>query len=524
MSFITRLRLGHRLTLAFGLVLLLLVGITGLSLQRMQGLTDTLDRVAVQGAERSQALMGMERAASRFTMTLRDMPGAELAQSEQMMQSAQAAWAAYAEAEKAASSRLPADGPAQQLMAQAGQTGLAVQALMGKALKEAGDRGLATAFFNVRLALQADPAVWVQRQQAWADALVALSAWDDAERSAATAESTAAAASARGLVIGGALLALAIGGFTGWRITRDVSRGIAEAMAATARIAQHDLSTAIHTRRHDELGDLARALESMRAALHTLAAGVRGACGDIATASAEIAQGSQDLSQRTELAAITLQRAIGSIGELTGSVDQTAESAGTANGLAAQAHDVAGQGGQVVAEAVSTMDQIDAASRRIADITAIIDGIAFQTNILALNAAVEAARAGEQGRGFAVVASEVRTLAQRSATAAREIKGLIEDSLAKVAAGSGQVRRAGSATGEIVTSVRQVSDMIAAISAEAGQQRQGIGQARDAVQELDQVAQQNAALAEQSAAAAGSLQQQAQRLTSLVAQFRLETA
>ena len=524
MSFLTRLRLGHRLGLAFGLVLLLLIGTTGLSLLRMQGLTDTLDRVAVQGAERSQALMGMERAASRFTMTLRDMPGAELAQSERMMQAAQAAWAAYVEAEQAASSRLPADGSAQQLMAQAGQTSLAVHALMAKALKEAGDRGLATAFFNIRLALQADPTVWVQRQQAWADALVALSSWDDAERRAATAESTAAAASAQGLVIGGALLALGIGAFTAWRLTRDVSQGIAEAVAATARIARHDLSTAIHTRRHDELGDLARGLESMRMALHTLAAGVRGACGDIATASAEIAQGSQDLSQRTELAAITLQRAIGSIGELTGSVDQTAQSAGTANGLATQAHNVAGQGGQVVAEAVSTMDQIDAASRRIADITAIIDGIAFQTNILALNAAVEAARAGEQGRGFAVVASEVRTLAQRSATAAREIKGLIEDSLNKVAAGSGQVRRAGSATGEIVSSVRQVSDMIAAISAEAGQQRQGIGQARDAVQELDQVAQQNAALAEQSAAAAGSLQQQAQRLTSLVAQFRLETA
>jgi len=390
--------------------------------------------------------------------------------------------------------------------------------------QEAGDRGDTAVFFAVRELIMAQQTAWIARQHEWAQALVGLAAWDQGLRKTASAEASAAAQLAQVLVIAGTVLGLVIGGLMAWRITRDVTRGIRAAVQTTERMARHDLSVPIVVDRADELGSLARALEDMRQAQHALAAGVRDACADIATASAEIAQGSQDLSGRTEQAAITVQRAIGSIDELSGSVERAAESAGNANGLAGETQNVAGNGGRVVTEAVATMDQIDQASRRIADITAIIDGIAFQTNILALNAAVEAARAGEQGRGFAVVAAEVRTLAQRSATAAREIKALIEDSLQKVATGSGQVRRAGGATGEIVDAVRRVSSLIAEIGDATGHQRQGIGQTRHAVQELDLVAQQNAALAEQSAAAAGSLQQQAQRLTTLVARFRLEGA
>lgn len=521
MTFLSRLRLWQRLALGFGLVLVLLTAISGFSLQRMNDLANTLDRVAVQGAERSHALMEMERAGFGFMMALRDMPGAALPDAQPMMQQADVTWRAVLRTQELAGARLPNDATVAALFADSRKAALAVREVVDIGLKDAGDRGVASAFFTVRQALTSDAARWTERQKAWSLTFVKLSAWDSAQRHAASSESTQGASSARLLVIAGALLALVIGGATAAWITRDISRGIDEAVAATQRMARHDLSVPIVMHRQDELGTLARSLEDMRLALHELAAGVRLACGDIAMASAEIAKGSQDLSGRTEQAAITLQTAIGTISQLTSSVDHTAESATSAKHLAAEAQTVATRGGQVVAQAVATMDEIDAASRRIADITAIIDSIAFQTNILALNAAVEAARAGDQGRGFAVVAAEVRTLAQRSATAAREISTLIEASLEKVASGSAQVRRAGGATDEIMSSVQRVSGMIASITDEADQQRDGIGQAHQSVNALDQVAQQNAAMAEQSAAAAGSLQQQAERLTHLVARFRL---
>ncbi len=248
---------------------------------------------------------------------------------------------------------------------------------------------------------------------------------------------------------------------------------------------------------------------------------VRASAESIGTASGEIAGGNLDLSQRTEQTASNLQQAASSLEQLTATVRQTADSARTANQLAASASSVAQRGGQVVSQVVSTMDEITSSSRRIADIIGTIDGIAFQTNILALNAAVEAARAGEQGRGFAVVASEVRSLAQRSASAAREIKTLIGTSVEKVETGSRLVADAGSTMSEIVASVQRVTDIIGEISAAAGEQSSGIGQVNGAVTDLDRMTQQNAALVEQSSAAAESLKEQAARLTGLVSAFRL---
>jgi methyl-accepting chemotaxis protein len=271
-------------------------------------------------------------------------------------------------------------------------------------------------------------------------------------------------------------------------------------------------------------GSLLDALQRMVGSVRSMMVQVRSATDSIGTASAEIATGNQDLSSRTEQTASNLQQAASSMEQLTGTVKQSADSARQANQLASSAADVAARGGEVVAQVVATMDDINASSKKIADIIGVIDGIAFQTNILALNAAVEAARAGEQGRGFAVVASEVRSLAQRSAQAAKEIKGLIGASVEKVEGGSKLVADAGTTMTEIVSSVKRVSDIIGEITAAASEQSDGIGAINGSVTQLDQMTQQNAALVEQSAAAAESLKEQAVRLAGVVGTFRLERA
>ena len=318
-----------------------------------------------------------------------------------------------------------------------------------------------------------------------------------------------------GLLVG----ALAIG-FAGWtqrRIVADMRAGVAAASA----VAEGRLDVQPHSDSRDEVGDLLRALGAMVARLHGSIHSVRQATESIGLASGEIAMGNQDLSQRTEKAAGSLQQTASSMDQLTGTVRQSADAAAQANQLASSASQVAERGGTVVAQVVATMDEINAASRKIADIIGVIDSIAFQTNILALNAAVEAARAGEQGRGFAVVAAEVRSLAGRSAQAAREIKTLIGASVDKVEAGSQLVSNAGSTMTEIVASVKRVSDIIGEITAASSEQREGIGQINSAVSELDQMTQQNAALVEQSAAAAESLGEQARKLAGVVGAFRL---
>ena len=325
-------------------------------------------------------------------------------------------------------------------------------------------------------------------------------------------------------MIGAAVLALVVAGVAGVLVTRSVTRPVRGVVDSLQAVAGGDLTVDVAVDRTDEIGDLQRALSDTVSALRRVVADVRSGVDSVTTASNQIAAGNQDLSSRTEQQASSLQETASSMEEITGTVRQSSDNAQQASQLAAAACNSAGRGGDVMQQVVGTMNAISDSSRTIADIIGVIDGIAFQTNILALNAAVEAARAGEQGRGFAVVAGEVRTLARRSADAAKEIKTLINDSVAKVETGSQQVDAAGTAMRDIVAQVQKVNDLIGEIASAVHEQSSGIGQVNQAVAQMDQVTQQNAALVEESAAAAGSLAQQAQRLTNSVAVFKLYPA
>ncbi|MEC5159783.1 MULTISPECIES: methyl-accepting chemotaxis protein [unclassified Janthinobacterium] len=317
-----------------------------------------------------------------------------------------------------------------------------------------------------------------------------------------------------GSVLIGMLLAL-------W-VARIVSRPLNAAVGLARRVAGGDLTADIQVASSDETGQLMQALKDMNASLLRLVGQVRSGTDTIATASSEIAAGNQDLSSRTEQQASSLEETASSMEQLTATVRQNADNARQANTLAASASGIALRGGTVVGEVVGTMASINESSKKIVDIIAVIDGIAFQTNILALNAAVEAARAGEQGRGFAVVASEVRNLAQRSAAAAKDIKTLIGDSVEKVGAGSRLVNQAGSTMDEIVASITRVTDIMSEITAASQEQSAGIEQVNQAIAQMDQVTQQNAALVEQAAAAAESMQDQARTLAEVVGVFKLD--
>ena len=329
---------------------------------------------------------------------------------------------------------------------------------------------------------------------------------------------------ARLVLAGLVAAALALGGFAAVSITRSITIPIGQAVRVAETVAGGDLSSRIVARGADETAQLLQALARMNDSLAGIVGQVRSSSESIATGSAQIAIGNADLSQRTEEQASNLQQTAASMEQLSGTVKTSAETAGHASQLASGASAAAVRGGEMVNTVVATMQDIAESSKRIADIIGVIDGIAFQTNILALNAAVEAARAGEQGRGFAVVASEVRSLAGRSAEAAREIKTLIGASVEKVETGARQVHVAGESMTDIVAQVQRVSQLISEISHGAGEQSTGIAQVGDAVAQLDQVTQQNAALVEESAAAAESLKTQAAHLAEAVRVFRLAEA
>ena len=317
------------------------------------------------------------------------------------------------------------------------------------------------------------------------------------------------------------LVAVALGALLAWMVTRSIVQPVLRGKQAAERIADGDLTHPIAAQGTDEAAQLLQALAAMQQRLATIVGNVRLGAEGVAAASAEIASGNNDLSACTEQQAGALEETAASMEELGSTVRLNADNARTANQLAMTASSVAVQGGDVVAEVVETMKGINASSNKIADIISVIDGIAFQTNILALNAAVEAARAGEQGRGFAVVASEVRSLAQRSAEAAKEIKALIGASVEKVESGTQLVGNAGATMTEIVESVQRVTDIIGEIRSATSEQSQGIAQVNTAMNQLDQMTQQNSALVEQSTAAADSLREQAMKLTQVVALFRV---
>ena len=364
----------------------------------------------------------------------------------------------------------------------------------------------------------------MQASQAVLDKLLGEARQD--ARAAVDAQYASASAAVRNSLIATVLTGLIVLvslGVASWVIVASVWKELGEEpdqLRKTVRsIASGDLDVSVQTGANPE--SLQAALAEMTAGLRDMVSQIRITSDSIATASNEIATGNLDLSQRTERTASNLQQTASSMEQLTGSVRHTAESAHGANQLASSASGVAAKGGTVVGEVVNVMEQISASSKKISDIISVIDGISFQTNILALNAAVEAARAGEQGRGFAVVAAEVRNLAQRSAQAAKEIKGLIGESVDRVESGSRLVQDAGATMGQIVDSVKRVTDIIGEITTASNAQSNDIGQVNSTVTQLDQMTQQNAALVEQSSAAAESLREQAGRLAQAVARFRV---
>ncbi|MGE4439170.1 methyl-accepting chemotaxis protein [Achromobacter sp.] len=321
------------------------------------------------------------------------------------------------------------------------------------------------------------------------------------------------------LVLSG--VAIVLGGLFAWRVTKSITAPLAQAVTVAETVARGDLGQPIHADTRDETGRLLLALHDMQDKLAGAVRTIRAGSETISSAAGQIAAGNTDLSSRTEEQAASLEETAASMEELASTVKQNADNARQANQLAASASEVAQRGGAVVSAVVSTMGDISASSRKISEIVSVIDGIAFQTNILALNAAVEAARAGEQGKGFAVVAGEVRSLAQRSAQAAREVKTLIEASVSKVAEGADHAENAGTTMQEVVASVKRVTDIMGEIAAASQEQASGIEQVNRAVSQMDEVTQQNAALVEEAAAAAGSMQDQAHALVNAVGVFRL---
>ena len=508
-----KLTLSMRLAAGFGLVLVLLLAITALAFERMntmQAHTRQIVEVAQQRLLHAQEMVNASNDAAvalfGFMLTSDDVD----VKAQQDLYDA--AIKRYAEAQKTLEDS--GDATLAEPLKKIADAGSAAQTFarnIGRMATSGGDVAASFRSMDPRRVLDD-----------WRHEILAMVKLQQEASEQSYADAQAAFRRAQ-LVLGVvAALACAAGAGAALTILRSVTKPLRTAVAHAQRIATGDLSEHIVSSGEDEMAELLLALGEMQERLHAMVSLIRSCGAGMGTASSEIAQGNQDLSDRTEQTAGRLEQTASSLQVLTAAVQQTAGSALTAKQLADGASATASAGGEVVGKVVTTMDAIDRSSKKIGDIIGVIDGIAFQTNILALNAAVEAARAGEQGRGFAVVAGEVRSLAQRSATAAHEIKDLIDSSVSQVQQGTVLVRDAGGTMTEIVDSVRRVADMIGAITAASGAQSSGLAEVNTAIGELDRMTQQNAALVEQSAAAAASLQQQAERLGEAIQGFRIE--
>ncbi len=515
---LNRLRIRARLGAGFALLLAGVLVVAAVGAWALQGMGQRVELVGHQIYERADSLGALERAIKDRDIALRDLasqddPTVVLGEIKRF----KAARDHFKGLRDTFRERLAGDTEllalADRLDGINADAQKVVEATLNHAMtgnapeaQKAAREGLAPVQARTNETLESIRKVLAQR----ADQVVA-----DAQTSARNSQITMAAVAA---------VLVALGAGSAWVIANSVATPLRQAIAAADQIAAGDLTHEVDSTGQDEAADMLRALERMQGALRQLVGQVRSGVESVGVASGEIAQGNLDLSNRTEQQASNLQQTASSMEQMTATVKQSADNAQIASQLAASASVVAAQGGELVQKVIATMGEIQTSSRKIAEIIGTIDGIAFQTNILALNAAVEAARAGEQGRGFAVVASEVRSLAQRSATAAKEIKTLIGNSTDRVEAGSALVGSAGTTMGEIVSQVKRVTDLIGEISASTREQTQGIEQVNGAVNDLDRMTQQNAALVEESAAAAQSMAHQATRLSEAVSVFKLRPA
>ncbi|AYM97871.1 HAMP domain-containing protein [Acidovorax sp. 1608163] len=514
------LSISTRLGLGFGCLLVLLIAVATVGQLSLNKVHEQMRDITGTGAAKSKLVNGMLESVgslgiqSRSSAMLNEI---DPKQAQVQIQAVRKTLQDYAKQETQLAELItPATATAAEttLLQQVQEASKKARPEIEGAMQSADDGDTVAASLNLMTRAAPAEALWRQRLAE----LIALQNSLNDETTASAEVTQSRARWSGGLLVA---MAMGLGVLIAWRITASITQPIGRAVVVAERIARGDLTSQVEVRINDETGRLLEAIAAMQERLRSLVGEIGQTADSILVASSEVASGNQDLSQRTEQTSHNLQGASHALADLTGTVAQSAESAHQANGLASKASSAATQGGEVVSQVVRTMDAISASSRKISDITGVIDSIAFQTNILALNAAVEAARAGEQGRGFAVVASEVRGLAGRAANAAREIKTLINDSAQQVQEGSTLVNHAGASIAQLVQSVRQVSDIMAEITAATQEQSQRITDVSHSVGSLEEMTQQNAALVEEGAAAAESLKDQAGRLTQVVHTFRL---
>ncbi len=512
MSFWSRLKIGNRLALGFALVIAVTIAVGTIGVMRLGALRDASHQIATVELQRSMlALRWADQITLNWTRASAALKTRDTAYIESLQKEMSATSKAISDDQKVLEEMMT-DAKGKELMETVAKVRkIYVDARAALIKRQQGGEDI---FALVDSELKPLATTYLKSVNDVADhARVLLEEIQKTSEESATRSQIAQSVGTVVAVLLGIVLAVGV--------TRSIVKPVHEAVATTERIAGGDLSTPIHAEGTDEMAHLLQSLSAMQTQLATLVHKVRQGSDAVSVASSEIAQGNHDLSARTESQASALQETAASMEELSSTVKQNADNARQANQLAQNASTVAVQGGEVVGQVVDTMRGISESSKKIADIINVIDGIAFQTNILALNAAVEAARAGEQGRGFAVVAGEVRSLAGRSAEAAKEIKTLINDSVGRVDQGTALVDRAGSTMQEVVSSIKRVNDIMGEISAASNEQSIGVGQVGDAVTQMDQATQQNAALVEEMAAAASSLKSLAQDLVTTVSVFKV---